>query len=587
MRSIMLLALAGLAGLAFSYIAEEDRCPGVTGDSCILINGAPCFNDRAMANAAGCQGGYWEAFNTYSLWRCTGNECTCFCPYVAPDRCRSVACDTKCVGSTLYSAGRCSPADGTCAYDEGHCQYGCDLGGKKCRDSAPPSAPWRQGDSMCEFVKGENCSESTDCICKSGWECDMADPDRDEIGCVPTSAFRCNDGTCDSAKGENCGSCGGNGDCQCGSKECSPQDPEADSWGCVYEQTAFRCNDDKCEAAKGENCASCGGTDSDCRCGNGKKCEPAGSRPDNWGCVYTKDACEDVECPNKCRTFTSYGKRLAGGRTGPSVTSSYSMTNGMCVNGACKYMSSTFCGKGCDDASGLCSDTEVQFLGDVTEAPACASSGEFVVVGTAQIIRKVAQPDGAVAAVGYAVSSGDKYCSGDMIITDAGSKLWVKRSSGRVTYVGPASIYKSGLYANREVVYVDGVAQEQTGMTQEEFDLLSNAKLKPIHADAMPQLAHVKLNSNVLIEADDGSERITVLEGHAEITDPANGVVLNVGEGQRYSWQAGQEVSGGEITEAGTAYDNMEDMEGGGCGPAAVMLAVLAGAAAFVTPRRR
>lgn len=597
MRFILLIsALVVLSGLAFSSIAPEYQCPNHPEDDCILCGGTPCFNDVDAAAAAGCTGVLWQG----------GSEgCQCFCPWKAPDLCKGktcqygcdpatgdckpdpcigVTCHSSCSGST-YHHGYCDSKTGLCTTEDGYCQYGCDAAGEKCRATIPTS-PWKANDNLCEFTKGENCRDSNDCICKSGWTCNMTDPNHDEVGCAPVGSFTCNDGTCDTGKGENCASCNGNdADCPCGSgKTCDAKNSSADSRGCVYLQTPVQCNDGKCDADRGENCATqCDGNpDYDCGCPSGTQCQPSSQLRDNWGCVANKDTCEDLKCPNTCIIQDTYEL----GDNGLEVTGHIyrAETNGKCWYGACEYTTER-CQNGCDPLTGACKDAPVVDAGDTDQQPVCQGTGQILMQGSARIYRNSTLPDGRIATWRYVVKNGDKYCAGDKIVTDPDSKVWIKYNSGRVAYVGPLSVYASGQYGKREVRYTKGIVQTvsaQEAITADEFDDMNVGGLAPIGTDKV-DIAHVTVQSNVIFQSDDNGENITVIHGKVSITDPANQKTIEIGTGQQYQWQSGQAISGGQITDVdlSTVKDNIADMPGNetSCCPAVLLLVAVAGGA--------
>ena len=199
-----------LAGTGFSFIHPDYVCPNVADDSCILIDGAPCFNDYQMANASGCQGQWNEGFQMYMLWE---SDAGCFCPYVYPpeEKCKDVRCFDKCEGSAESRSGACNKDTGLCEYGTiNPCQYGCD--GDFCADAPEPTTPSGKGctvstDAMFAYCKAycqsktpDDCSvtaASTEtpgvlysCMCMCGESSDYTYPSYSQLDCTRSAPAR-------------------------------------------------------------------------------------------------------------------------------------------------------------------------------------------------------------------------------------------------------------------------------------------------------------------------------------------------------------------------------------------------------------
>lgn len=205
------------------------------------------------------------------------------------ETCRGGVCDCG-------SGSRCYPVDvradewgcvpeppggsegSSCSCDE-DCESGLECVDGECFD--------------CTFGRAEEgCSCDRDSDCASRLECD------NDV-CVPEEQPVCGDGSCDS--GEDCEDCGA--DCGCGSGwVCDPDDPSADSRGCV--EIGY-CGDGMCDPASGETCECVDCWDA---CPDGLYCNPSAPDADLLGCSATPPGgavcgngmCEETEYCYTC-----------------------------------------------------------------------------------------------------------------------------------------------------------------------------------------------------------------------------------------------------------------------------------------------
>jgi hypothetical protein len=126
------------------------------------------------------------------------------------------------------------------------------------------------GNGNCDLEMGEDCLTSpSDCACQSGFSCDPADSDSDDMGCV--NPAECGNGSCEAT--EDCSSCSSDCACEIG-----------------YVCTSGECVEVTCPV--GDNCSS---NPSACLCDEDEECSPDNPASDFIGCVEKKEEEEETE----------------------------------------------------------------------------------------------------------------------------------------------------------------------------------------------------------------------------------------------------------------------------------------------------
>ncbi|MDD5340794.1 MAG: hypothetical protein PHV13_06175 [Candidatus ainarchaeum sp.] len=466
--------------------------------------------------------------------------------------------------------------------------------------------------ATCEYDTG---------YCQNG--CNAAGTDCATTVQTPTG-WKQDDETCDTPKGENCDN--SRADCACQSGwACNPSADDARDDGCAP-VTGFDCNDNACDIAKGENCASCGGNNAPCACGDYETCSPSATGSDKMGCAKTPDS----PC-NTCNENGCFAKTDASG-----VQREFGFTKTGCISGQCIY-SIVECVEGCDWNAGACNPSAS------LSPDGCLEDGTYVVTKSGQSgsITVGRQTVNDVAAA--SVTNGGKHCAGDIVTTDDSTKVWIKHKNGRVTYIGPRSIYTNSRVtpntdiASGEIQESNTLSGDPGAVTDDEkgivtlvpyqigvdiskgtdyhgrqmtgnlktlmdprqdvvtkMDTLMNDMMVDYFTDyyGMPKWmgdrvrstipSYVKQHSDVLYQIDDTGVTITVLEGEATVVDPLTNQTVVVSPGESYSKPVGTSPTEGTKTTVDVSgiHNSIADMPSESCcGSAAILLAVLAGMA--------
>ena len=512
---------------AADYFGVPDGGPG--------FPGSPACGDSCTTDA--CNAACGTAFQDccYGLEKANSQiyltECLAACP---PETgCAGATCPTSCNGNTIKE-GECDPQSGECNYHEGYCEFGCNYEHTACSPQAPASNTYTKGDEICEFVKGESCSISPDCVCLAGTHCEPSADGANDAGCAPDKPFACGDGTCD--------------------------------------------------YAKGETCASCPPSQNDCACDAGRTCDPSHAGADRSGCYSpTAKSCVNIKCPDKCDESQSSADANQNGEK--------RLYNGRCVEGACQYDSMFCTGNNlCDN--GQCVPIDValgkpKVTAKQTQEGGCVQDGVYLIPSGSKVrlVNPVYDENGQVLEFKSTyISNGQKHCKGEMVATEPGSKAVIKFSNGVATYLGSNTMMtKSEIFGGAFIIKgtarirnPGAITEGEQGITtmvpysvakeiQDTSDTyvpnmqdkrlalfyLENAMMnRELVLEGGLKWLTAKQHSDVIYEVSDDRISVTVLNGSVEFSDKDGGAALVTTGQQMTATLAATPLQSASVSEA-------------------------------------
>lgn len=563
--------------LALLGTAFADDCPADV-SGCLMCGDTPCME---RTDPVICPGQVYSEEPAWGpiAWVGGTGGCLCFCPYSLV-----TAAKEKCAATCHTTCSGTTIKRGYCI---GNAQTSCEYNTGYCENGCNAAG--------------------TDCATN-----------------VPTpEGWKQNDEACDTPKGENCDN--SRADCACLSGfTCNLSAPDAHDDGCAP-VTGFDCNDNVCDIAKGENCGSCGGNDVACACGDYETCSPSATGSDKMGCVMTSDS--------PCLNYAE-GSCYMAPFSPHETPKEFSVTKTGCISGVPTF-STVECPGGCDEETRKCKPPAS------VSADGCVEDGTYSITSGGQSGSITIRRQTVDSATTLSVQGGSKHCAGDLVATDENTKVWVKHGNGRITYIGPRSLYTndrttpntdiaSGQIQEKNTVNSDpgAVTDDEKGIvtlvpyeigvdiskgsdyagrpmvgnlkTLMDPRMAADKKLDTLMTDmwvdyltnyyGMPKWmgenarstlpSYTKQHSDVLYYINDSGVSITVLEGEATVVDATTNQTVVISPGESYDKPVDTSPTQGTKTTVDVSgiHNNISEMPSTSCcGSAAMLFIVLAG----------